>query len=178
MSKLPSFLKALPKDDVYNDFTAHFISWTIHCADKKYEDHFLVNQYSKRMLSKLIFDDENKLDLKKVIDIKVRKPLDCMNLWIELQIENQSQKIALIIEIITHSSIRGSYKENVKDYYSDKSEFDLKFVVLLSLINKHDHERKFRNEPEYSHYDLAQLQELLPNQKTNNDLFDEFWFNR
>lgn len=181
ITQLPSFFKDDSKSDKYEELIDFFMSWTIRCADKKYEGNHLINKYSKKILSKLIFNDENKLDNEKVVEIKVWKQSGNIDLWIELEIENYPKKTPLIIESKMYSSIRpnqlSKYRENVLDYYKDKDEYEKAKFVLLRPDYEHDHEKDFCSNEGFSHCNLALLQELLTEGKTNNDLFDEFWFN-
>lgn len=180
VSKLPSFFKDQSKSYKYEELIDYFISWTIRCSDLAYEDNKLINKYSKKILSKLIFDDEKVLNDQRIKNIQVWKQAENIDLWVELEIENNTQKIVLIIENKMYSSIRENqlekYKDFIEKYYSDKNNYTLNFV-LLRPDYEHDHEKDFCNSRGFLHINIESLQELLTEGKTNNDLFDEFWFN-
>jgi hypothetical protein len=181
MQNLPSFFKDESGTLKVEEVIDYFLSWTIRSADVKYQEVDLVNKYSKMLLSKLIFDDEIYLRDKSILNIKTWKQHQNIDLWIELEIENQ--KYGLIIENKMYSSIRenqlSKYAEIAKKHYSDKTDYILKFIFIRP---DYEHDRKYNEkvsctEQGYCYYNLAELQELLPGIKTGNDLFDEFWFN-
>lgn len=178
--KLPSFFKDQSKSYKYEELIDYFISWTIRCSDLIYENNGLINKYSKKILSKLIFDDEKVLDSKRIKNVQVWKQSDNIDLWIELEIENDPQKIVLIIESKMYSSIRDNqlkkYKTFIENYYSDRKDYKLNFV-LLRPDYEHDYEKDFCYEQGFLHINIEELQELLNEGETGNYLFDEFWFN-
>lgn len=70
---LPSFFYDDSNTDKCEEVIDYFISWTLRCASNKYDENKKLQTYAKRILSKLIFDEPNQLDGVNVIDVKVWK---------------------------------------------------------------------------------------------------------
>lgn len=180
MTNLPSFFKDDSETFKVEEVIDYFLSWTIRCADVEFNENKLVNEYSKMILSKLLFDDENKLSNETVSNVKIWKQWYNVDIWAQLEINNK--KYALIIENKMYSSIRekqlSNYIEIAERFYADKPEYTKKFIFIRP---DYDHDLKY-NEKErcmnegYSYFNLSELQDLLPNENTGNALFDEFWF--
>jgi len=181
MIDLPSFFTDDSESFKVEEVIDYFLSWTIRCADIEFKENKLVNRYSKMILSKILFDDENKLESQTISNIKTWKQWQNVDIWVHLEIEKK--KIAIIIENKMYSTIRenqlSKYIEIANGFYADKPEYNTKFIFIRP---DYDHEIKY-NEKEmvkkegYNYFNLSELQDVLPNKKTGNDLFDEFWFN-
>lgn len=181
MNKLPSFFNDDSATLKVEETIDYFLSWTLRCADEKFSENILVNKYSKMILSKILYNDENKLNDKDVTNVQTWKQWSNIDVCAHLTIEGQN--FAIIIENKMYSSIREGqllkYAAIANDFYKDKPEFIKKFIFIRP---DYDHEIKFNEkviceEMGYDYYNLAQLQELLPEAITGNELFDEFWFN-
>lgn len=186
MNTLPKFFKDNSKSDHFELVIDFFISWTLRCSEKKYlQVSPKVNRYSKIILSKLIFDDENFLNDKDVDSVIVYKQhIDRIDLWIEVEINAINQKFTIIIETKMYSGLK---EEQLKKYWSIANKYyegnndniDLVFVVLRPdyEINKNNSEEELCKRNGYKYFNLEELNEYLPSETTGNELFDEFWFN-
>lgn len=178
--KLPSFFSDDSTTFKVEEVIDYFLSWTIRCADDAYSENKLVNQYAKMILSKLVFNNQNSLNNRKVRNIQTWKQWRNIDICVQLEIDDQ--KLALIIENKMYSSIRENqlqkYKQIAEDFYVDRPEYELNFIFIRP---DYEHENKY-NEKDvclnqgYNYFNIVELQELLPNELTNNQLFDEFWF--
>jgi hypothetical protein len=181
MTNLPAFFKDDSETFKVEEVIDYFLSWTIRCADVEFKENELINEYSKLILSKLLFDDEKMLNSETVSNVKTWKQWNNVDVWVHLEIGNK--KYAMIIENKMYSSIRekqlSNYIEIADRFYADKPEFNKKFILIRP---DYDHDKKY-NEKErcmnegYSYFNLSELRDLLQNGKTGNALFDEFWFN-
>lgn len=134
MSDLPQFFKDNSDSYKYEELIDFFVSWTIRCADDKYKEIGLVHDYSKSILSKLLFDDETYLNDKVVNKIQVWKQWSKIDLWCDMKIDNI--KYSLIIESKMYSSIRKNqlekYSEIAKQFNDHKMSIgegaELRFV--------------------------------------------------
>ena len=179
---LPSFFKDESESMKFEEVIDFFMSWTIRCAETIYQnDHKIINDYAKLILSKLIFGDENHIGDKNISSLKIWKQHWNVDLWVELEID--SKEIALIIEHKMYSSIREGqlekYKNLAEEYYKERKEIQLFFIFLRPdyEIDLKYGEKVNCEKLGYLYLNLEELQCVLPEQKTGNDLFDEFWFN-
>ncbi|WP_423999529.1 PD-(D/E)XK nuclease family protein [Maribacter sp. IgM3_T14_3] len=179
---LPSFFKDNSKSDKCEEAIDFFMSWTIRCADVKYEKSFeRLNTYSKRILAKLIGDCDG--GEKQFGEIKVWKQSGNIDLWVEFEILQTGEQIALIIENKMYSEIRPGqlekYRDQALEYYE---ELDSRRIIYILLrpdyeINNKNGEKKECQALGYRYLNLEELKDTLDEVKTGNDLFDEFWFN-
>lgn len=180
MQKHPCFFKDESESYKFEETIDYFLSWTLRCADEKYTDNLLLNKYSKMILSKLLYDDESRLENKIVQNVQTWKQWANIDLCVHFTIDNQNY--ALIIENKMYSSIREGQLEKymaiANNFYKNKPEFKTTFVFIRP---DYEHETKFNEKgivekAEYKYYNLAQLQDILPSEVTGNNIFDEFWF--
>lgn len=180
---LPSFFKDDSESMKFEETIDFFMSWTIRCADFNYAENYItINNYSKIILSKLIYNNETIIGNKVVSNIKIWKQHWNIDLWVELQID--SEKIAMIIEHKMYSSIRKGqlekYKKLAVEYYKDRNDIKIYYIFLRPdyEIDRIYNEKIDCEKLGYLYLNIEELQSTLPkNQKTDNALFDEFWFN-
>lgn len=181
--KLPEFFKDDSDSMKYEETIDFFISWTIRCADVKYEENFsLLNIYSKGILSKLIGNDDfGNVQFK---DVKVWKQSGHVDLWVEFEKWPEGQKIGLVIENKMYSSIREGqlekYRDQAIEHYKNDPKREIEYVFLrpdYEMEIKNINERKECEDLKFRYLNLEELKETLPEARTGNELFDEFWFN-
>ena len=180
--KLPLFFKDDSDSMKYEEVIDFYMSWTIRCADEIYKNEYSkIHSHAKLVLARLAFDNPEYLKDKKVSNIKVWKQHKNIDLWVELEIDND--KYALIIEHKMYSSIRPGqlekYKEIAIAYYEDKTDYNIIYIFLRPdyEIDELYGESTKCIDLGYKYLNIEQLQDTLSNDKTGNDLFDEFWFN-
>lgn len=181
---LPKFFKDDSESMKYEETIDFFLSWTIRCADIVYKkENEIVYNYSKLILQKLLlnFSISNELIFK---NIKVWKQHSNIDLWVELTIEDYGieQKAAIIIENKMYSSIRNcqleKYNKIATEYYkTDNIKIAYIFLRPDYEIGNKTNEKAKCKELGYMYLNLEELKDALPNKKTKNHLFDEFWFN-
>ena len=179
---LPLFFKDDSDSMKVEEVIDFYMSWTIRCANEIYKMEFpKIHSHAKLILSRLAFDNSEYLTDKVISNVKVWKQHKNIDLWVELEIDNE--KFALIIEHKMYSSIRPGqlekYKEIAKAYYNDKIDYKIIYIFLrpdYEIDNLYG-ESKQCIDHGYKYLNIEQLQDVLSNDKTGNDLFDEFWFN-
>lgn len=182
MSNLPEFFKDSSESYKFEEVIDYFMSWTIRCADHDFREHGLVHQYSKKILTKLLFgkvDDFEKITYK---NIKTWKQWANIDLWAEVEVQG-AKKYAIIIENKMYSSIRdgqlNKYKELAEAFCKvERIEYERKYIFLRPDYELESREKEFCVKSGYDYHNLDELKSMLDTEKlTGNDLFDEFWFN-
>jgi hypothetical protein len=64
-----------------------------------------------------------------------------------------------------------------KDYYSDKLNYEVKHIFLRADDDFQATDEQISNEAGYNTVLLYDLKSVIGKEKTDNDIFDEFWFN-
>ena len=163
----------------------YFISWTLRCAEKKYENiDQKVNLYSKMILSRILFDDEHFLNDKNVISVICGKNFPINNghidLWVEIQIDGIENNFVIIFENKVYTGIRNGqlekYKNYIDNFYLNKN-YQIRYILFRgdSLCNGDYEKCKMTG---FNPISMRDIVEILKNyDSTGNDLFDEFWYN-
>ncbi|MDP2525642.1 PD-(D/E)XK nuclease family protein [Maribacter dokdonensis] len=168
----------------YEETIDFFMSWTIRCADVIYESisEKKVHDYSKKILNFLVSEEANIEQDDCFQYIKVWKQCRNVDIWVELEIGQDRKKYAILIENKMYSSIRPNqlehYKKIAEEYYAGEDEYKLLFIFL-----RPDYELELQDKSQYNfqklgyrYLNLEQLKDQLPKEKTDNELFDEFWY--
>jgi hypothetical protein len=149
------------------------------------EDVKLLNEkvyhYSKRILSKLIFDNPECLDDKEILSVETWKQSQRVDLWVEVKIKNDTKKYALIIEDKMYNPLKKGqldvYYNLSKDHYSDKLDYEVKHIFLRGADDFQATDEQISKEAGYNPVLLHNLKSVIGEERTDNDIFDEFWFN-
>jgi len=184
-NKLPYLFYDNYRTDNYESLMDYFISWTLKCTEKKYENvNNKVNKYAKIILSKILFDDENYLNDIEVLSVKCGKYCHINNghidLWTEFEINGQ-KKYVIIFENKATTPIRDGqlekYQEFIDNFYKGKN-YIIKYILLRGsddLLS--DDYLKCKN-TKFIPICIKDIMKILKKyEKTGNELFDEFWFN-
>ncbi len=191
MQKLPSFMCDDYDTDKCELLIDYYMSWTFRCAQECYESlDFNVNSQSKKVLSKCLFNHEDCLKNRKIVNVKCGKNCgkgnEKIDLWVEVEIENDKKIHVLIVETKMYTQIgQGQlekYKEFVNEYYKGKkNKYDLKYILLRIEDYSNAQEKNDKIECKHAkyrqvwlaviHYDILKILG-----ETGNILFDEFWF--
>ena len=182
MQKLPGFMTDNYLTDKCEILIDYYFSWTIRCSQDIYRfTDSNVNKYSKLILSKCLFNDEKYLENKKVTIVKCGKNCKDIDLWFEIEIENEEKVYVMIIETKMYTSIRSGqlekYKIFIDNYYKGKeNKYTIKYRFLrIDEIKEEDliECSKFN----YLPISIMDIQNIIKNLgETKNILFDEFWF--
>jgi len=162
----------------------YFMSWTLRCSQNKYKDiDEKVNSYSKMILSKILFNDNNKLNHEKIISVKCGKNCPANNgyidLWCEIEIENYDKIFVIIFENKGYTKIRLdqliNYQNFIENYYINENH-QINYIMMRGddLIQDDFEKCKNSNFKPLSINDLMEIFETL--EPTGNALFDEFWY--
>ena len=181
---LPHFFKDDSDSMKYEETIDFFMSWTIRCADKKYESELgSVHSNSKKILSLLISGKGNFVEYPFFENVRVWKQSNNVDLWAEFETGPDKKRFALIIENKMYSSIRPNQLQKYKDlaytYYEGDDSININFVLLrpdYEMNVKHAEEKQCEG-LQYLYLNLEQLKDKLPQERTGNNLFDEFWYN-
>lgn len=196
---LPSFFKDWNEEDedkMHSDKCEEvidfFISWTLRCAEEKYKDISpSVNDYAKKVLSKLLFDDETSLDNKNISSVQVWRQWKYIDLISEIEIGNQKYLLAFenkMYSPVDLGQLKSMY-DKVKEYHDEKDfpNANRKYVLLRPDYKCNNKDKIVLNElkkeiveTEYKKFIYTNIEEIrdkIDISKTDNALFDEFWFN-
>ncbi|TWP28672.1 hypothetical protein ETU09_04970 [Apibacter muscae] len=198
---LPSFFKDWNWEDrkakksnsnKYEEVIDFFISWTLRCAEEKYKDISpSVNDYAKKVLSKLLFDDENHLKDKVVTSVDVWRQWKYIDLiteikindeWYLLAFENKMyspvdlEQLKSMYEITEKYGIGNDFPNANRKYVLLRPDYcfieeDTKVLAQLKEIIVETEYKKF------IYTNIEEIRDKIGISKTDNALFDEFWFN-
>lgn len=186
--KTPAFFYDESNSDKSEEVIDYFISWTLRCAQSKFEKLGLVHTYAKRIVSELLFEDYLKLENVKIDEVKVWKQDSRIDIWVHV-ILNDGRKYAIIIENKLYAYLEPhqlpTYKKIGENHYSEKSDFDVKYIFLRcddDFQKENDIRAGDKKQCEMHGFRpilLWDLKEAMhaDGKVTDNDLFDEFWFN-
>lgn len=181
-SEFTTFFFDSSKTDKCEEVIDYFISWTLRCAETQYKNKQKnkVHVYSKRILSKFLFNDIYHLEDREITSVKTWKQYDRIDIWVEIEIQNDPNKYALIIENKLYALLEEhqlpDYKEKALQYYLDKN-FELKLIFLRCADEFREKDKLLCIENDFIPYLLLDIKkEALIDGLTGNDLFDEFWF--
>lgn len=183
MTDLPIFFnyKDEGADSGYETIQDIFLSWTLRCAQENRENTIL-NQYSKKILLNLIFDDkapENTI----IKSVKTKRQWKLIDLLAEVKIDinGTTKEYILNIENKWYTSVRSGQleksKEAIVEKYSNK-KYNIINLIIMPDFEKLDNDLK--NISKKLNYKLKVIEEIKEKismtKKTGNYLFDEYWF--
>jgi len=175
---LPSFFIDNSDSMKYEETIDFYMSWTIRCADIKHQQaNKKVNDSARRILAKLLqFEHADGLLFSNIQVWKQHKNID---IWVELMVNNQ--QYALIIENKMYSEIHSNqlnrYQKIAEKYYKDQPTRIVEYVLLRPDYELDQQDKDLNIVSDFHYMNLEQLADTNENGKTDNHLFDEFWFN-
>ena len=184
--ELPSFfnLKDENKLDLgYENLQDFFLSWTLRCAEENYNSvNPILQDYAKKILFKLIFDNPNANYFVK--EVKAWRQVNQIDLLLEVYLldnNNISHNYVLNIENKWYTNISDTqlikYSEYIKSEYSN-SDFIVKNIVIFCDSEKLKDGSNIQKAmiSNYSITTVEDLKDVIGKLKTENHLFDEYWF--
>ena len=191
-SKMPHFfydvidnLHENHETEIMIDF---FMSWTLRCAAGYDDPNKKVEEYSRKILFKLLekeiagFQKENII----VKNVKTWKQWSKIDVLVEVKLEhnNKSYMYVIVLEDKLYTNVHSDqlerYKKTVEEEYEHQEKFK-GFSLVLVYITNHDsvpNEDKLAcDKAGYTAYTIQRLREEIGEvEETGNYLFDEFWF--
>lgn len=170
----------------------YMLSWTLRMSSRSGEcKNSSVQNYCERILSKLLFNDFDKIktDNKSIESVETWKQWKKIDLLAEIElIDNEGNKssYALLIEDKAYSSIHDDqlkrYKKIFEEEYKD-SKFENNLHYAYFTIKERTQiveDEKLCNEAGFQAYTMEEIRDYLwptPSDliPTGNDIFDEFW---
>ena len=184
--ELPSFFKSKDENKLdlgYENLQDFFLSWTLRCAEENYNSvNPILQDYAKKILFKLIFDNPNANYFVK--EVKAWRQVNQIDLLLEVYLldnNNISHNYVLNIENKWYTNISDTqlikYSEYIKSEYSN-SDFIVKNIVIFCDSEKLKDGKKKQKAmiSNYSVITVEDLKEVIGKLKTENYLFDEYWF--
>ncbi len=186
MNNLPEFFnyKEENADSGYETIQDIFLSWTLRCAAENNEtsEFYNLNEYSKRILLNLIFDDKVPKDIV-IKSVKTKRQWKLIDLLVEITIDldGKTKEYVLNIENKWYTSVRSGQLEKSKEAVIEK--YSNEKYNLINLIIMPDFEKLDNNLKSISknlNYKIKVIEEIKEEtnmtKKTGNYLFDEYWF--
>ena len=170
----------------------YMLSWTLRMSGSSVEcKNSSVQNYCRRILSKLLFDDFDKIDTdyKSIVSVETWKQWKKIDLLAEIELidkEDNKSSHALLIEDKAYSSLHDDqlnrYKTIFEEEYKD-SKFENNLHYAYFTIKERSQiveDEKLCNEAGFQTYTMEEIRDYLwPTSSdlipTGNDIFDEFW---
>ena len=184
--ELPSFFKSKDENKLdlgYENLQDFFLSWTLRCAEENYNSvNPILQDYAKKILFKLIFDNPNANYFAK--EVKAWRQVNQIDLLLEVYLldnNNISHNYVLNIENKWYTNISDTqlikYSEYIKSEYSN-SDFIVKNIVIFCDSEKLKDGSNIQKAmiSNYSITTVEDLKDVIGKLKTENHLFDEYWF--
>ena len=184
--ELPSFFKSKDENKLdlgYENLQDFFLSWTLRCAEENYNSvNPILQDYAKKILFKLIFD--NPYANYFVKEVKAWRQVNQIDLLLEVYLldnNNISHNYVLNIENKWYTNISDTqlikYSEYIKSEYSN-SDFIVKNIVIFCDSEKLKDGSNIQKAmiSNYSITTVEDLKDVIGKLKTENHLFDEYWF--
>ena len=184
--ELPSFFKFKDENKLdlgYENLQDFFLSWTLRCAEENYNSvNPILQDYAKKILFKLIFDNPNANYFVK--EVKAWRQVNQIDLLLEVYLldnNNISHNYVLNIENKWYTNISDTqlikYSEYIKSEYSN-SDFIVKNIVIFCDSEKLKDGSNIQKAmiSNYSITTVEDLKDVIGKLKTENHLFDEYWF--
>lgn len=184
--ELPSFFKSKDENKLdlgYENLQDFFLSWTLRCAEENYNSvNPILQDYAKKILFKLIFDNPNANYFVK--EVKAWRQVNQIDLLLEVYLldnNNKSHNYILNIENKWYTNISDTqlikYSEYIKSEYSN-SDFIVKNIVIFCDSEKLKDGLNIQKAmiSNYSITTVEDLKDVIGKLKTENHLFDEYWF--
>ena len=197
MGKLPVFLnynsEDKKKDSGYETIQDFFLSWTIRCAEEKYDtENPIVHNYAKKILAKLIFENSqhqpgflvdgdfiNKINFTK---IKTQRQHSRIDLVVEIEYTYEAEHKAVLLSIenkwYTQTSVDqlSRYSNTIEKDFSSRFSHIEKVLIFLdeSLISSY--QKEIASQYFYKIFHIGELFDKSKEAITGNELFDSYWF--
>ncbi len=184
--ELPSFFKSKDENKLdlgYENLQDFFLSWTLRCAEENFK---LVNptlqDYAKKILFKLIFDNPNANY--SVKEVKAWRQVNQIDLLLEVYLLDNNDiphNYVLNIENKWYTNISDTqlikYSEYIESEFSN-TDFIVKNIVIFCDSEKLKDVSNLQKAmiSNYSVITVEDLKEVIGKLKTENYLFDEYWF--
>jgi len=184
--ELPSFFKSKDENKLdlgYENLQDFFLSWTLRCAEENYKSvNQILHDYAKKILFKLIFDNPNANYFVK--EVKAWRQVNQIDLLLEVYLldsNNIPQNYVLNIENKWYTNISDTqlvkYSEYIESEYKER-DFVVKNIVIFCDSEKLKDGSNLQKAmiSNYSVTTVEDLKEVIGEVKTDNYLFDEYWF--
>lgn len=184
--ELPSFFKSKDENKLdlgYENLQDFFLSWTLRCAEENYKSvNQILHDYAKKILFKLIFDNPNVNYFVK--EVKAWRQVNQIDLLLEVYLldnNNIPQNYVLNIENKWYTNISDTqlvkYSEYIESEYKER-DFVVKNIVIFCDSEKLKDGSNLQKAmiSNYSVTTVEDLKEVIGEVKTDNYLFDEYWF--
>lgn len=186
MNNLPIFFnyKEENADSGYETIQDMFLSWTLRCSEESKEnsEYPNLNEYSKRILLNLIFDEkipENIL----IKSVKTKRQWKLIDLLVEvkIQIEGEIKEYILNIENKWYTSVRSGQLEKSQEAIINKySNEKYNLINLIIMPDSEKLDNNIKSISEKLNYKIKIIEEIKEEtnmlNQTGNYLFDEYWF--
>jgi len=170
----------------------YMLSWTLRMScepDAGYKN--IIRDYCKKILSKIVFDDINKIDenyksIQSVSTWKQWKRIDLLAEIVFIDKENMESKHALLIENKAYSSVRhdqlNRYKKIFEEEYKGTAFENNLHYVYFTIKERHQivEDAILCEVSKFQHHTMDEIMDCvwpLPEdlKPTGNEIFDEFW---
>jgi hypothetical protein len=144
MDKLPPFFYDDSSSDKSEEVIVYFLAWTLRCAQDEYCQEQPLNTYARKILSKFLYNDKEKIKEYNLLSVKTKREVwhaGCGNyhfdLSVEIEIEenNGIKKYVLIIEAKTGGRIKYDslkmYKDITDCIYDDA--YTKKYILFQAI---------------------------------------------
>ena len=196
MNALPRFANYQEEktDNGYETLQDFFLSWTIRCSAEKYKNiDEKLQEYSRKIVYAMIFGENISDDYSinnnisnefKVLEVTTKRQEEDIDLLAKIKatVNGESKKYLLNIENKWYSALRAGQLEKYRDYtqknYSDYEIINL-FITCDEERKEYEEEKERCRKNNYKYLTIGHLQKLAEMKKfgkTNNYLFDEYWF--
>lgn len=181
-------------DNGYETLQDFFLSWTVRCSQKEVkQSNQLLYEYSRKIVYAMIYGnnqndqydiDNNCPDSFEVISVTTKRQIGKIDLLAEIsvQLNGEEKEFVLSIENKWYSNLSdhqlGNYRSYVEANY--KQESVKLFITCDDCRDHYEKEKEICRNEGYKYLkidDLARLSGVKNGDKTNNALFDEYWFN-
>ena len=185
-SKMPHFFFDDENSDGIEALNDYFLSWTIRCAVDYEHENKKVQEYSKKILTFLIFG-ENSNEVVEYISVNTVKQVKSIDLIAEIKLKKSGklEKYVLLFENKQYTNIHSNqlnrYKSFIDSYYSDKNnnktDYKRKYIFITGLDQVPESDKEQCEKANFEYYTFMELREKFGDvEETGNYLFDEFWF--
>lgn len=191
-SKTSLFMMDKSRTDNKESIIDYMLSWTLRMSSISVDcENNSVRNYCRRILSKLLFDDINKIDkdYKSIESVETWKQWNKIDLLAEVELidnENNKSKHALLIEDKAYSSLHhdqlNRYKKTFEETYKGTGFENNLHYVYFTIKERHKivDDEVLCKEAGFQHYTMEEIRDcfwateddLIP---TGNEIFDEFW---
>lgn len=191
-SNLPHFFydADVEKSHESEELIDFFISWTLRCAIDDEKIPQKVNEYSRKVLFKLL-EEQLKYVTHDAIEVK---SVEMWKQWAQIdllaeviiEIDNKQSKFVIVIEdkLYTHihSNQLAKYQKTIEYFYANpingKQDYIRVYVFLTCYdeVPEADRIECKKTKIRYNAYAIQDLRDTFGKEETGNYLFDEFWF--